>query len=234
MGGWCWRETADILRAQGHLVFAPTLTGLGERVHLRSPDVGLSTHIEDIVNVIKWHELNDVILVGHSYGGSVITGVCDAVGDHIGHLVYLDSGIIHDGETNIPGATRDSIEAYFGPLEDGYLIKPMAVLNFGLRADRVSQNVIDRFKRRLTPQPVNTYLEPLRLKNGGAERHPKTYILCTADRPRPYSAALKALLWQTNQPGWQFREIETGHNAMTLAASTLANLLTTVEQTHTR
>ena len=90
-GGWCWRPVADILRAAGHTVFTPTLTGLGERLHLLTPEVNLSTHIQDVVSVLEWENLRDVVLVGHSYGGAVVTGVADRVADRIGSIVYLDA-----------------------------------------------------------------------------------------------------------------------------------------------
>ena len=90
-GGWAFREVDDMLTAQGHKVYRPTLTGQGERVHLASKDVGLETHIDDVVNTILYEELNDIILVGHSYGGMVVTGVADRIPERISHLIYLDA-----------------------------------------------------------------------------------------------------------------------------------------------
>src|SRR6266550_3724430 len=97
-GGWCWQRVVPVLRAAGHGVYTPTLTGLGERVHLASPDVGLSTHIEDIVNFILWENLHDIVLVGHSYGGMVVTGVADRIPGRIKHLVYVDALLAENGE----------------------------------------------------------------------------------------------------------------------------------------
>ena len=93
IGGWCWRPNAQALRKAGHEVFTPTLTGLGERSHLMNPGINLDTHIADIVNVIKHEELSDVVLVGHSYGGMVVTGVADTLADKIRSLVYLDARV---------------------------------------------------------------------------------------------------------------------------------------------
>ena len=90
-GSWCWKRVRKAIRAQGHDVFTPTLTGVGERSHLLSPHVNLDTHLDDIVNLIRWEELSDVVLCGHSYGGCVISGVADRVPDRIGALVYLDA-----------------------------------------------------------------------------------------------------------------------------------------------
>jgi pimeloyl-ACP methyl ester carboxylesterase len=98
IGGWCWRPNAQALRKAGHEVFTPTLTGLGERSHLMSPSINLDTHIADIVNVIKHEELSDVVLVGHSYGGMVVTGVADTLADKIRSLVYLDAFVPESGQ----------------------------------------------------------------------------------------------------------------------------------------
>src|SRR5437763_6310667 len=90
-GGWCWQRVTPLLRAAGHEVYTPTLTGLGERAHLGTPDVGLATHVEDIVTMLEYEDLTDVVLVGHSYAGMVITGVAHAVPSRLTHLVYLDA-----------------------------------------------------------------------------------------------------------------------------------------------
>jgi pimeloyl-ACP methyl ester carboxylesterase len=100
-GGWCWRKVTPLLRAAGHAVLTPTLTGLGERVHLAAPGVGLGTHIQGVVNVLEFEDLADVVLVGHSSGGRVITGVADRVPERLGHLVYLDAALPLDGESGL-------------------------------------------------------------------------------------------------------------------------------------
>lgn len=100
-GGWCWQRLTPHLRAAGHEVHTPTLTGVGERVHLLGPDVGLDTHVEDVVAVLKYEDLRDVILVGHSYGGMVITGVADRAPTRVGHLVYLDTAAPSDGQSMV-------------------------------------------------------------------------------------------------------------------------------------
>ena len=98
-GGWCWNRVAPLLRDKGHDVYTPTLTGLGERVHLATPEVDLSTHVTDVVNVIEFEDLRNVVLMGHSYGGQVITGVAGAIPERIGQLVYLDASLPNDGES---------------------------------------------------------------------------------------------------------------------------------------
>jgi pimeloyl-ACP methyl ester carboxylesterase len=111
-GGWCWRRVADLLQKQGHKVFTPTMTGLGERSHLLNDKVNLATHIADIVNVIKWEGLSDVVLVGHSYGGVIISGVAEQMRDTIGSIVFLDAFVPEDG-VPFDGA-RERLEAAGG------------------------------------------------------------------------------------------------------------------------
>src|SRR3712207_4099459 len=97
LGGWCWRPIARQLRADGHDSYPVTLTGLGERVHLASPQINLETHITDVVNLIKFEDLHDVVLLGHSYGGLVVTGAADRIPERISELVYLDTAPLPDG-----------------------------------------------------------------------------------------------------------------------------------------
>src|SRR4051812_8081549 len=96
-GGWCWRKLTPLLRAAEHAVYTPTLTGLGERAHLGGPDVGLATHVRDVVTVLWYEDLSGVVLVGHSYGGMVIGGVADQVPERLAHLVYLDAYVPEPG-----------------------------------------------------------------------------------------------------------------------------------------
>ncbi len=98
-GGWCWGKVAERLRAAGHRVFTPTLTGLGDRAHLIAPNVGLATHVEDVVATLEMEDLSDVVLVGHSFGGAVISGVADARADRIRRLVFLDSFLVQSGQS---------------------------------------------------------------------------------------------------------------------------------------
>lgn len=113
-GGWCYRKVAGLLRAAGHAVFTPTLTGLAERSHLVSPAVDLDTHITDVVNLLAWEDLQDIILVGHSYGGMVITGVADRAADRIAELVYLDAAHPLDGESLATVAPQQMEPTYAG------------------------------------------------------------------------------------------------------------------------
>ncbi len=124
-GGWVWRKVAPRLRAAGHVVYTPTLTGLGERVHLATRETGLTTHIDDIVNTLVFEELTDVVLAGHSYGGMVITGVVDRVPERIGRLIYLDAVVSEDGEALVdllPLAVRLHDPAAFAAVPRDYLL----------------------------------------------------------------------------------------------------------------
>jgi pimeloyl-ACP methyl ester carboxylesterase len=110
-GSWCWKRVRKTLQAEGHDVFTPTLTGIAERSHLISPQVTLDTHIADVVNLIRWEELTDVVLCGHSYGGCVITGAADRVAERLKALVYLDAFILGDGQALhdvVPPGVRDA------------------------------------------------------------------------------------------------------------------------------
>src|SRR5262252_3582649 len=111
-GGWCWRRVSDLLEKQGHKVFAPTMTGLGERSHLLDARINLATHIADIVNVIKWEKLDHIVLVGHSYGGVIICGVAEQMPQSIGSIVFLDAFVPASGDSlKALTARRDAIEA---------------------------------------------------------------------------------------------------------------------------
>ena len=118
-GGWCWRRVSDLLEKKGHKVFAPTMTGLGERSHLIGGKIDLATHVTDIVNVIKWENLNDIVLVGHSYGGVIISGVAEQMREAIGSIVFLDAFLPANGDTLAAKASQPVREAIAGLVEKG-------------------------------------------------------------------------------------------------------------------
>jgi pimeloyl-ACP methyl ester carboxylesterase len=232
-GGWCWRDVRAILRGRGHEVFTPTLTGLGERSHLMSPDIDMNTHIQDIVNVIAWEELDEVILVGHSYGGNVITGVADRIKHRLRHVVYLDAFLPADGQSSASGMMRilnpdvadQDIEANIASRlaaadENGGSHTHNTNL-FDIPDDRPEQ--YDWVKRRITTHPVKTLVSPMRLENAGSDGLPRTYILCT---DRPDRTAFMVLAERLKHaPGWTSRELPTGHDAMVTMPEETAALL---------
>ena len=160
-GGWCWQKVIPFLEEASHEVYAPTLTGLAERASELSPDVGLDTHIQDIVGLLQEKNLHGVILVGHSYGGMVITGVVDEVPERIAHLVYLDTFVPRDGES-----MADVV-----PFLGIYLRKQAQAHGDGWRVDSHGTYGVttepDRswVLSKVTPQPLKTLEQPLHLKN---------------------------------------------------------------------
>ena len=171
-GGWCWRRVADRLRASGHLVFTPTLTGLGERSHLLRPDLDLDVHIADVINVIKWERLSDVVLCGHSYGGFVISGVAERAADLIRSIVFLDAFLPNNGDAieDITGpAVKDAIRAAVKGGDPGVPPRPAAA--FGVNeADRAWVDAL------CVPQPIGTFTSPIRLTGARDRIARKTYI----------------------------------------------------------
>ena len=153
-GGWCYQRVARILRSAGHDVYTPTLTGLGERSHLMRPGIDLDTHILDIVNVLHYEDLRDVILVGHSYGGMVITGAADRASDRVGRLVYLDAANPKNGESLVDVAGKIILATReFGQTVDGVELvlfpDPEILKLFGV----TDPDDLDWMTERLTPHP---------------------------------------------------------------------------------
>ncbi|WP_082321501.1 alpha/beta fold hydrolase [Variovorax paradoxus] len=222
-GGWCWSRVAARLRERGHAVYTPTLTGLGERRHLISPQVNLDTHVEDIVNLLQFEELERVVLVGHSYAGIVISGVADRVPQRLRQLVYLDALLLEPGKSLfsdfLPAVVEQRLKAIRetgGGVGAAAALPPAA---FGVKDPADAAWVA----RHLTPQPVGTYLQPLLLKAPLGNGLPKTYIECTGDpiaTLEPTKARVRA------DAGWQLRTLATGHDAMVTAPAALTELLT--------
>jgi pimeloyl-ACP methyl ester carboxylesterase len=221
-GGWCWRPVAERLIARGHPVHAPTLTGLGERSHLREPVPSLATHVDDVVNAIEWNELDDFVLVGHSYGGMVVTGVADRLGSRIRHLVYLDAALPADGESMITQnpATRDPdvVAAVADQLAalapDGVWMAPLPPVVFGIPPERA--DLVAWLERRLTPHPLRTWTDPVAIRPGALDPIAKTYVHCVAPPLEPSAFAAHARRTASGEagPNWRSLELETGHDAM--------------------
>jgi pimeloyl-ACP methyl ester carboxylesterase len=225
-GGWCWRFVADRLRGQGHRVFTPTQTGLGERSHLLSRDITLEVCIDDLANGFEAEELQDVILVGHSFGGLAVSGVADRMPDRIRHLVYLDALVLEGGQSpfsmlppNVVAARRKQAAEQ----TDGLAMPVPPVTAFGILEDHPNAAWV---RRRLTPHPMSTYESLLRLDNPIGNGRPCTYIHCT----RPVYAATEASQQLVKrQVSWQWQEIATGHDAMVTAPDELAEMLAAIE-----
>jgi pimeloyl-ACP methyl ester carboxylesterase len=208
-GGWCWQRVAPLLREQGHRVTTPTLTGLGERVHLLTKSVDTSVFIEDIVNHILFEDLTDVVLVGHSASGQVTTGVADRVGERLAALIYLDALNPDDGEAWASEMPDGVVEARIKEAEafSGGLSMPIPTLpNFGVERPED----LEWLKARLTPQPLASLTDILHLKHPIGNGRPCAYIACTAPA---YPPAVKAHA-RAKARGWPILEIAAGHDAM--------------------
>lgn len=217
-GGWCWGRVRSALEREGHQVFAPTLTGLSDRAHLLSPAVGLSTHIEDVVRLIEAEDLRDVILVGHSYAGLIVSGVASALPQRIGRRVYLDAFLPRDGEAGIDllpeTVAHHYRESVAGP-GFGWLIPPRSLEVLGVTA----QEDLDWLTPRLTPHPWLTYTEPVSLTGAEADV-PGTFIEGVS-----WMRVFQPYAERARQLGWDVHEIPTGHEVMVTAPQELATLL---------
>jgi pimeloyl-ACP methyl ester carboxylesterase len=209
-GGWCWRRVADRLGARGHRVFAPTLTGVADRSHLLSETVGLDTHVMDVANLIKWEGLSDVVLVGHSYGGMVISGVAEKVPDGtIGSIVFLDAFVPEDGE-NLEGMTP----ARFA---DGPFVAPISAARF-----RVNDQDVAWVDAQCTPHPRRTMTDRIALTGARERIAKKAYIrAATYDGPafRAFAARFAA------DPAWRVYDVPSGHDMMLDQPERLAEIL---------
>jgi len=221
-GGWCYRKITPLLRAAGHDVYAPTLTGLGERKHLLRPDIDLDTHITDVVNLLECEDLEEVILLGHSYGGMVITGVADRAGSRIGHLVYLDAAHPKDGESladitpEMMGLAHSDMRQVDG-VELVLFPDSRAIPYLGV-TDPVD---FAWMKSKITPHPWKCFTQKLWLGDEAAVRRiPRTNINCTA------SLAMSSPEKRERQlDAEHLFEIDTGHDLMITEPRKIADIL---------
>ena len=216
-GSWCWKRVRKKLRDAGHEVFTPTLTGLGERSHLNSAGVDLSTHIADIVNLLRWEELSDVILCGHSYGGNVITGAADRVPERIRTLVYLDAFVPENGECLFdlnPPELGEQLRRLAKTARAGWNVPPIP-------AERFNVNPRDAawVNAQCTFQSIATFQERIRLNR--LRTHDATHILATGWNDSPFRAAHE----RAQTKGWKTRTISCGHEVMLDSPDELAELL---------
>ncbi len=224
VGGWCWRWVAPELRAAGHEVYTPTMTGLGERAHLASPAVDLDTHIEDIVNVLRYEDLSSVVLVGWSYGGMVIAGVADRAPERIAHIVYFDSDVPRDGDTSVPPsrhAVREELARVHG---DGWRVPPEAVGVKTLLPGELPEEQRSWIAARLEPHLLKTWTQPIRL-TGAAAAIPTTYIRCAVSYDPTDEGTRRQNERIRSEPTWRYRELAASHAAPFSAPHALAEML---------
>jgi pimeloyl-ACP methyl ester carboxylesterase len=219
-GGWHWRPIARLLHGAGHEAFPVTLTGLGERSHLASAQITLATHISDVVNVLRFEGLENVILAGHSYGGTVITGVAEREAMRLAHLVYIDAFVPRDGQ---------SMSDILGPTMRAQFEERAREQGGGWLVPYDPPDGWDTHRR--TALPIGVLYDPVWVRDPDAARIPRTYIACTetaAELGALGDGLLDAASRARADPAWRYHELPTGHSPMDTMPGELADLLLTV------
>lgn len=235
IGGWAWAPVAAPLRGGGHEVYPVTLTGLGERVHLARPEVDLDTHIADVVNVIDYEDLHDVVLVGHSYAGIVVEGTADRRPDRIATVAYVDTAPLGNGTALLdfsPPDARAGLEAAVREHGDGWRLPFPGSDELGRQASLagLDDDALDLLASRATPHPFATYTQPLQL-SGTEVAYGRRLVVCSDGG---FSVAQIRAALASDDPGmfavyagddWRFDEISTGHWPMLSTPDELAEVL---------
>lgn len=221
-GGWCWRAVASRLRAAGHEVFTPTLTGLGERAHLSTPEVGLDTHVDDLVAVFEYEDIEDAILVGHSYGGMVVSGAMERIADRVRRLVLIDAHLPHSGE---------SVFDMIGPERSAHFVEIAAEQGAGWyipRTDAAYYGVTDPEQAawataRMSAQPLKSYRDAIG-STARAWKHPGLFVECVHSSLEPHVLE-RARRRGADDPAFEHRVMDWAHDAMVTAPDEVAALL---------
>jgi pimeloyl-ACP methyl ester carboxylesterase len=211
-GSWAFRQVDSLMTEQNCTVYRPSLTGLGERVHLANADIDLSTHVQDVVNTILFEDLNDIILVGHSYGGMVISGVADRVPERIRKLIYLDAMVPNDGET---------VMMLMDPKGEGIskMIRGDFVVPAWVKPDQQPPKDV--------PHPLHTFTEPIVLKNEQAKNISSAYILTVDEGKKPEDDNFAGSALRARERGWQVMQMTADHNPQWSAVDKLVEMLLT-------
>lgn len=220
-GGWCWRKLVPLLRGAGHAVYAPSLSGLGEHSHRLTRDVNLATHIQDVVELLHFEDLRDVILVGHSYAGMVITGAADRASERLSRLVYLDAFVPEPGQTgfdNMSPKNRESWRNHAAKTGEGWWVRPLL--------DAKALGVTDAadaawLEHRLRPMPIATYEQPVHYSEARLAKLTRSYLRCTG------FGGFGPTAKRVRERGWDVAELACGHDAMVAAPEALAQALLT-------
>jgi pimeloyl-ACP methyl ester carboxylesterase len=212
-GSWCWSRVRKALQQQGHEVFTPTLTGVGERSHLLSPEVNLETHILDVLNLVRWEALSDLVLCGHSYGGMVVSGAADRIPGHIRSLVFLDAFVPDDGQS-----LADFAPVSGDALIDGWKSPPISAEVFGVNpGDR------EWVDRQCTLQSVACFIQPVQL-SGGIDRIARISYLYAAGWAGGQSP-FRRFHAKAQARGWRTSEVDCGHDVMIDRPDVVTSLL---------
>jgi pimeloyl-ACP methyl ester carboxylesterase len=216
-GAWSWDRVAALLRARGHTVVVPTLTGLGEKAHLLSPRQNVDAYAQDIIGELRCRDLTDVTLVAHSFGGYPVTVAADGEWERVGRLVYLDAAVPVDGQSSVdasPGALAGWARAAGG---DGWSVPPVPV-------EVLEVNAEDRamVRNRLTPMPITAFLQRISLTGAAARIPRRDFVFATGWAATPYRAQAERL---AGEPGWTVTSVNTGHEVMLDAPQWVADFL---------
>ena len=221
-GGWCWRRVATLLRQGGHEVYTPTLTGLGDRSHLLSPQIGLDTHIQDLVATFTYEDIRDAVLVGHSYGGMVVTGAMEVISDRVKTVVLLDALVPRDGESvfDLNGESRAAaMIALADEHGDSWYIPPADASRYGV----TDPDDVAWANSRMTAQPLKTYQDRI----GATDRlwrHPGMFVECVPSSLEPHLLE-RARERSATDPHFHYRVLQTSHNAMVTDPKAVVELL---------
>jgi len=220
-GGWCWVKVTRLLTDAANVVYTPTLTGLGERAHLARPEIDLATHIDDVVAVLEAEELRNVVLVGHSYGGMVISGVAARAEKRIARLVYLDAFVPEVGQSLLsllPPERAEAMRKAATTDGEGWRVPSFPPERFGVTSARDTEWL----QRHLVAQPLQTFEQPLAAAPPPPSKLPRTYIYCS----KPASGAFDQFAERLRDDRkWRFHDVKTGHDAMVTAPGDIAKIL---------
>jgi pimeloyl-ACP methyl ester carboxylesterase len=221
LGGWCWKFIVPLLRAAGHDVYTPTLTGLGASSHLLHElnRISLDTHVKDVTNMLFYEDLSEVVLVGHSYGGMVITGVAAKEPKRLTQLVYLDAYLPLQGENEIALWPADQKKKYHDDLASGIRFRPpVASSMLGITDPKMSRWV----QERSSPHPYNTYEDPPASGTQESASIPRTYIHCTLGY---FSSWMEPFAARASKLKWNVYTMAAGHGVMITHPNELAEIL---------
>ena len=230
-GGWCWKKVVPLLRNDGAEVFTPTLTGMGERAHLNGrldpSDITLDVHIQDIVQMMRYEGLEDVVLVGHAYAGMVITGVAEVCPERIAHMVYVNGVIPADGESMVdqlvPVRGEEFASWVRGHIEtgDGFLPPPAFAEEVGRRWGITDPDDLAWVGANVTPQPAAAMASPVRMGNPQAKAIPKSFV-------GGGESGFDTVAERARSAGWGVYPVDSGHDTMITHAHELAEILLTI------